>query len=129
MKKPLHPTPAEMEEWSRHPTAREPVEDWDLIITHEDNLDVIYRLATETQHPGWPFFLGCLYLFVADAWRSDFSCPPRPIVERLLNRVRSDAPPHIRRWRDRSRDLIEGRGEYDYVMWCGLGSAEHEREN
>ena len=129
MNDPFNPTAAELEAWSLQPTAQQPVEDWDLIITDEENLEVIYRLAGDTTRAQWHFFLGCLYLFVADAWRTGFSAYPRIAVESLLSRVPEDAPSHLLRWRQRCRELLAGRCAYDYVLWCGHGYAGQERQN
>lgn len=67
--------------------------------------------------------LGVLYLIVGDAVRSDFRTRPRPIVEALIDRGDDYKHPEIRRWQQRSRELLLDPTLFDYMLWCGGGHA------
>jgi hypothetical protein len=127
MQDPYDPTSAELENWCRTPGAIEPTEDWDLVITDSKNIGIIYSLAGTTSYPNWDYFLGCLYLFIGDAVRTEFSAVSSELAESVLKLADESAPEHLRRWRDRAERLISGLENFDYSLWCGGGYARQER--
>ncbi len=123
---PYAPTSEELTHWCSSSDAKEPVEDWDLIITDEENLSIIFDLASQVTLPHATFFLGCLYLFVGDAHRTNFETFSRGLVELWLSRVSSVSPEVLLLWKRRAIALLNGEMDFDYVLWCGHGYASQQ---
>lgn len=128
MKDPWNATHTEIEAWARQPNADWPTEDWDLAVTRHDTMDLVFRLASDTSCPSRYFFLGSLYLFIGDAFRTQFRAYSQSDVDELLAKVSADSPAYITRWAERTRALLAGDGGYSYDQWCDGGLAREERD-
>ncbi|WCN37018.1 hypothetical protein [Aneurinibacillus uraniidurans] len=119
MKDPWNPTHEEIIEWAYDKDSL-CEQDWDLAITDMENADVLLSLASDSSCPSQSFFLNCIYLLVGDAIRSKKSV--NEIIE-LLNRAEKINEPHIRKWIERSKVLIEKPETFNYELWCDGGFA------
>ena len=115
---PWNATAAEIEAWSCQHDADWPTQDWDLAITDQSNIQLIFRLAADDHCPNRWFFLRCLYLYVGDAVRSDFRAHSRDGVDGLLAAVSAQSPKRIQRWAERARNLIQTGKNFVYSDWC-----------
>jgi len=118
----------ELRAWAYEPGAMWPTEDWDLAVTRDDRSTLILQFATDAACPSRNFFLGCLYLLVGDAVRSNFVAHQREVVRDLLARVPADCPADVALWAERANVLVSGPADaVDYDLWCDGGYARAER--
>jgi hypothetical protein len=127
MKDPWNPTPAELEAWAYEQHADDPVDkDWDLIATSHATSAMCLKLASDVACPKRFFFLWCLYLFVGDAYRTQYRESTRTQVQALVASVAPNAPAYIGRWAERTRLLLAGKSVFSYEAWCGGDLARAE---
>jgi len=129
MQDPWNATAAEIEEWAGESDAMWPEQDWDLSVTRKGNVDLILRLASDDAGPNRHFFLRCLYLLVGDAVRTNYRVYDRTLLQRLLERVDDRSASRLRRWRDRSYELLAQPKLLSPDLWCAGGFAEQERKD
>jgi hypothetical protein len=87
---------------------------------------VLLEPAFDEACPARRFMIGVLYLGVGDSVRSGFRSRPRPIVEGFIARGDCYDHPDIRRWQERSRELLKAPDLFDDERWCGGGYARGE---
>lgn len=108
-----------------------PIEDWDLILAHTLDGELLMRLASDPHCLKRDFFLHCLYILVGDTVRIlRGSAPLPPSLELLLAQATTSRDAAIDTWRERSRDLIAHPETFDYDFWCrgGFARSEERRE-
>jgi hypothetical protein len=104
-----------------------PIEDWDIILAHGLDGEVLLRLASDQQCPKRDFFLHCLYILVGDYVRVLLGgrWTPPSLDDLLVHAATSDNPT-IRTWCQRSRNLIAHPETFDYDFWCNGGFARNQ---
>ena len=123
MYNPWKPMPDEVRGWAYDPDTLEPCEDWDLALCWVQHQRVYLELASDESCPKRRYFLGVLYLMVGDAVHSGFRNRPRPIIEGLIEKGDDYPHPDIKRWQERSRQLLKHPELFDYKRWCAGGFA------
>ncbi|HEY1123667.1 MAG TPA: hypothetical protein VGE67_18770 [Haloferula sp.] len=121
-----NPTDAEIERWAYIPGAHYPPEmeqDWDLMVTDPERVDLLERLASDLSCPNRDFFLSCLYLLVGDAVRTNGSTWPLAEARVWLSRERQHPPEDIARFLTRAKHLVAHPEDFDYQKWCNGGHA------
>lgn len=101
-----------------------PIEDWDLILAHTPERELLVQLASDPHCPKRDFFLHCLYILVGDYVRvlqGGMWTPPS--LGHLLIQEATNEDPAICTWSQRSRDLIAHPETFDYDFWCNGGFA------
>jgi hypothetical protein len=123
---PFNPTESELVDWAYDPEAVVPCQDWEVMVTDLDRGELFLRLCADPECPNRIFFLRCLYLLVGDAVR--FCADPRELepLRRLFERAAQLEEPRLKRWVDRSLDLIAHPDTFDYPRWCEGRWAEEE---
>jgi hypothetical protein len=123
MHDPWNPMPDEVREWAYAPEALEPCQDWDLALFWVQHERTYLELASDEVCLKRRYFLGVLYFMVGDAVRSRFRNRPRPIIEGLIDRGNEYRHGDIKRWQQRSRELLKHPEHFDYGAWCAGGLA------
>jgi len=119
---PVDPTPDEVHHWAYMARAFAPSQDFELIIIHNPALDpLVFGCAADTACPKQRFFLGCLYVLVGDAVRSQWKTFPRHRIERLIQQGLHSNHPDVECWATRAQALLNDPTGYTYAEW-GLGS-------
>ena len=121
-------THEELRDWAYTLDAMYPTEDWHLAVAREDNAELIFGFASDTNCPSRFFFLWCLYLFVGDAWRTEFRAYPKHFIENILSLSSDAAPSYIVRWATRSQALLKTGVGYTYDDWCDGALARREQD-
>jgi hypothetical protein len=123
MRSAYNPTPEQLREWAASPDAEEPVQDWDLWLSHLPHEILYLELAADWNCPARQYFLELLYLIVGDAVRTGFRERSEGEVLDLLERSRAFKHPDLGAWRHRSRALLRNPETFDYAAWCAGGLA------
>jgi hypothetical protein len=104
-----------------------PIEDWDLILAHALDGEILLQLASDLQCPKRDFFLHCLHILVGDYVRVLLGgrwTPPS--LDNLLLQAVTNENPAICTWSQRSRDLVAHPETFDYDFWCNGGFARNQ---
>lgn len=127
MRSPYNPRSEDITAWAYDGDSFEPVQDWDLALSHCPYESLYMKLATATDCPKQGYFLALLYLMVGDAVRTQYRARSREDVERLLGLAEKNSKAHsLRLWVKRSRELMANPKTFDYKDWCGGGLAKEE---
>jgi hypothetical protein len=129
MRAPYDPRAEDLSEWAYDPSAKEPVQDWDLTLAHIPYESLYMKFASSSDCPKQEYFLSLLYLIVGDAVRTQYQTRSREDIERLLSEADRNFPSYwIHLWLKRSRGLIAEPGKFRYDDWCfGNLARDHER--
>ncbi len=119
--------PDEVRKWAYDPNILEPCQDWDLALSWAQHEPVYLELASDDSCPARRYLLGVLYLMVDDAVRTGFRTRARPLIEGLIARGEHYKHPDIKRWQERSRQLLNHPEQFDYGQWCAGGFANEGR--
>jgi hypothetical protein len=120
-----NPTKEEIEKWA-FDTQAYGIQDWELAVYDVKNIDLILGLATDKTCPKRKFFLRCLYVFVGDTVRRNRKKEIDELNEILLKANRYEVE-IIKKWIERSRELLLNPESYDYKFW-GLSSEYAEQD-
>jgi hypothetical protein len=113
------PTAEEISRWPYDPSADEPAQDWDLILSHCPYESLYMEFASSNDCPKQEYVLAVLYLIVGDAVRTRYRTRSREDVERLLAEAEERFPSHwLHLWTKRARELIAGHQAFSYDDWC-----------
>jgi hypothetical protein len=126
MKTPWNPTNDEVRAWAYQRDPVEPVQDWDLGLSIARHDKVYLDLVSDQACPARQYLLRVLYLIVGDAVRTGFRSADRGDIDALLVRAGAYADSDIRRWRERSRDLLAHPEKFTYDAWCAGGLAHDQ---
>lgn len=114
MNDPYDPSDDDLRAWAQG-DGMWPVEDFDLIVAAiHDRVSLLLELSTSPQRE---FFVGCLYLVVGDAVRSNFNTTALPDLEFALDHSTEAAlsDPAIARWLSDSRRLLAHPDTFNYA--------------
>lgn len=121
-----NPTPEQIREWAASPDAVEPVQDWDLSLSHLPHESLYLELAADWSCPMRQYFLELLYRMVGDALRSGYRVRSEGAVLDLLARSEAYGHRDLYLWRERSRALLRYPETFDFSEWCAGGLARSE---
>ena len=129
MRAPYNPRAEDLSEWAYRASAQEPVQDWDLILSHSPYESLYLKFASSNDCPKQEYFLSLLYLIVGDAVRTQYRTRRREDVERLLKEAEQKFPSHwVQLWVQRARALIAGKQPFRCDDWCaGVLARDYER--
>lgn len=120
MRSPYNPSAEDLSRWAYDASAQEPVQDWDLILSHCPYEPLYMQFASSSNCPKQEYFLAVLYLIVGDAFRTQYRTRSREDLERLLTEAEQKFPGYwIHLWTRRARALFPGQQEFRYADWCG----------
>ena len=127
---PVDPTPAELRAWAYQPDAV-PLEslpvDWDLLVSGDHLIGTWFELAVDPNCPARRFALHCLYIYAADAIRTNFKAHPRRRLRRLVEQAESEGDGVVATWAHNTRALLKNRKLFDYHAWCEGGLVRQPR--
>lgn len=127
MRSPSNPIAGDIERWAFDATAVEPVQDWDLILSHCPYEPLYMKLAAASDCPQREFFLALLYLIVGDAVRTNYRTRSLPDIERLLAFAEQEFKSYwLYLWVQRSRNLLATPQTFRYDDWCAGGLARDQ---
>jgi hypothetical protein len=115
-------TEDDIRNWARDPDGL-CEQDWDIAFTGIGHEPLFIELAADESCPKRGFFLGCLYLLVGDAVRSQGHTTPYSHLEEMFARAEATAKPWLLGWVKQSRDLMANPQRFNYDLWCGGGLA------
>jgi hypothetical protein len=121
---PVDPTPAELRAWAYQPdsvslAAMPP--DWDLLVAGDQLIGALFELAMDRSCPARRFALHCLYIYAADAIRTNFRAHPKRRLRKLVEQAEREGDELNRQWAYNSRMLIARPELFDYHDWCEGG--------
>ncbi|MGY0230447.1 hypothetical protein PT931_01530 [Longispora urticae] len=127
---PVDPTGAEMREWAYHPDSVSLAglpPDWDLLVAQDSLIPTLYELAADAQCPARRFALHCLYIYTADAVRTDFRAHPKRRLKKMIDRAGGEPDEQLRMWAANAQALISHPELFDYAEWCQGGLVRKPR--
>ena len=130
MRSSSNPLPDDIRRWAYTPNAKEPVQDWDLLLSRIHQEDLFMELATDDACPNADYFLKVLYLIVGDAVRTNFRSHTKTHIENLLTKAETRFQKRcIYLWIRRSRQLMTDPKSFVYDEWCAGVLARREEDN
>jgi len=121
---PVDPTPAELRAWAYQPdsvTLESMPLDWDLLVAGDHLIGTLAELALDPRCPARRFTLHCLYIYAADAIRTNFRAHPKRRLRKLVEQAEREGDELNRQWAYNSRMLIARPELFDYHDWCEGG--------
>ena len=128
---PVDPTPAELRAWAYQPesvTLESMPLDWDLLVAGDHLIGTLAELALDPRCPARRFTLHCLYIYAADAIRTNFRAHPKRRLRKLVEQAERDGDELNRQWAYNSRMLIARPELFDYHEWCEGGLVRNPRK-
>lgn len=127
---PVDPSPSELRTWAYAPdsvplTAMPP--DWDLLVSGDRLIGTLFELAIDTNCPARRFAMHCLYIYAADAIRTDFKAHPRRKLRKLVEEAEDEGDELMANWAHNTRVLLARPALFDYHDWCEGGLVRHSR--
>lgn len=98
--------------------AEEPVQDWDLHLSHLRDHALFIELAADHTCPKQDYFLRLLYFIIGDAVRTGYSSETRDTIESLLDQTRAYPRHAFHLLRQRTHELVANTDLFDYNLWC-----------
>jgi hypothetical protein len=118
---PVDPTPAELRAWGYHP---DPTmlhtlpPDWDLLVSGDRLIGTLFDLATDQSCPARRFALHCLYIYAADAIRTNFRAHPRRRLRKFIEHAEQVGDELLMVWAHNVRMLLARPDLFEYREWC-----------
>ena len=121
---PVDPTPAELRAWAYQPdsvslTAMPP--DWDLLVSGDVLIGTLFELAMDRACPARRFALHCLYIYAADAIRTNFKAHPKRRLRKMVEQAEAQGDELMLTWAINAKVLILRPESFDYHEWCEGG--------
>jgi hypothetical protein len=129
------PPPQEIRAWAYSPDTVQletmPM-DWDLLVANDRAIGTIFELAIDQHCPARRFALHVLYIYAADAIRTNFQAHPRRRLKKFVESAEEFGDQHLTTWahnvRTLQRQAEQGRGDlFDYHDWCEGGLVRNPR--
>ncbi|GGJ89287.1 hypothetical protein GCM10010123_18620 [Pilimelia anulata] len=127
----VDPTAAELRAWAHDPDSvpiSELPEDFDLLVTGDRLVGTLFALALDPTCPARRFALHCLYIYAADAIRTEFRHHPRRRLRRLVEQAEARGDTVMLTWAHNCRVLLVRPELYTYRDWCAGGLVREPRE-
>ena len=128
---PVDPTPAELRAWAYQPdavTLESMPLDWDLLVAGDHLIGTLAELALDPRCPARRFALHCLYIYAADAIRTNFRAHPKRRLRKLVEQAERGGDELNRQWAYNSRMLIARPELFNYHDWCEGGLVRNPRK-
>ena len=127
---PVDPTPAEVHAWAYQPDSV-PLNtmpyDWDLLVANDRLVGTLFDLALDRACPARRFALHAMYIYAADAIRTDFRAHPRRRLRRLVEQAEERGDEWLTTWAHNVRALQAQPALFDYHDWCEGGLVRQPR--
>ena len=127
---PVDPRPDELKAWAYHPESvplDEMPANWDLLIAGDVLAPTLFELAMDRQCPARRFALHCMYIYAADAIRTNFRAHPRRRLRKMVEQAEQDGDELMRIWAHNARMLLARPELFDYHDWCEGGLVRQPR--
>lgn len=121
---PVDPSAAELRAWAYRPDAvplQSMPPDWDLLVSGDHLVTTLFELAMDRSCPARRFALHCLYIYAADAIRTNFKAHPKRRLRRMVETAEADGDDLMVTWAVNARVLILRPESFDYHEWCEGG--------
>ena len=121
---PVDPTPAELRAWAYAPDSVSLASmppDWDLLVSGDYLVGTLFDLAMDRSCPARRFALHCLYIYAADAIRTNFKAHPKRRLRRMVEQAEAEGDDLMATWAVNARVLILRPDAFDYHQWCEGG--------
>jgi hypothetical protein len=102
--------------------------DWDLLVAGDHLIGTLAELALDPRCPARRFTLHCLYIYAADAIRTNFRAHPKRRLRKLVEQAEREGDELNRQWAYNSRMLIARPELFDYHDWCEGGLIRNPRK-
>jgi hypothetical protein len=127
---PADPTSVELRAWANRPNSV-PLHtlpaNWDQLVVNERLIGTIYEIAMKPSCPARRFGLHCMYLYSADAVRTDFRVHPRRRLKKFVESAESSNDKMMSAWAHNTRMLLARPTLFNYHDWCEGGLVRHPR--
>jgi hypothetical protein len=128
---PVDPTPAELRSWAYHPDPsllHTMPPDWDLLVSGDRLIGTLFELAMDPTCPARRFALHCLYIYAADAIRTNFRAHPRRRLRKFVEHAEHEGDEMPKIWAHNVRMLLaHSDALFDYHDWCEGGLVRNPR--
>ena len=128
---PVDPTPAELRAWAYHPDPsllHTMPPDWDLLVSGDRLIGTLFDLAMDPACPARRFALHCLYIYAADAIRTNFRAHPRRRLRKFVENAEQEGDEMPRVLGAQHADAAGALGHlFDYHEWCEGGLVRNPR--
>ena len=127
---PVDPTPGELRAWAYHPDAvplHTMPADWDLLVSGDRLIGTLFTVALDPACPARRFALHCLYIYAADAIRTNFRAHPKRKLKRLMEQAERSGDLDLSNWAHNARVLLSRPELFEYADWCEGGLVRQPR--
>jgi hypothetical protein len=127
---PVDPTPAEIRAWAYHPDAvllQSMPPDWDLLVSGDHLIGTLFEVAIDIKCPARRFALHCMYIYAADAIRTNFRAHPKRRLRKFVEQAEEEGDDLLTAWAHNTRMLLARPELFDYHDWCEGGLVRHPR--
>ncbi len=127
---PVDPTPGELRAWAYRPDSVRlesmPV-DWDLLVSNDRLITTLFELAFDPECPARRFALHCLYIYAADAVRTNFRAHPKRRLRKFVDQADERGDTLMTTWSHNVRALQTHADLFEYHDWCEGGLVRNPR--
>ena len=127
---PVDPSPVELRAWAYHPERIRldtlPA-DWDLLLSADRLISTLFGIAMDTHCPARRFAQHCLYIYAADAVRTNFRAHPRRKLRKFVEQAETEGDGIMITWAHNTRMLLARPELFDYHDWCEGGLVRRPR--
>jgi hypothetical protein len=127
---PVDPTPGELRAWAYHPDAvplHTMPADWDLLVSGDRLIGTLFTVALDPACPARRFALHCLYIYAADAIRTNFQAHPKRKLRKFVEQAEAEGDEMLAVWAHNTRMLLARPELFDYHDWCEGGLVRNPR--
>ncbi|HEX5595517.1 MAG TPA: hypothetical protein VFX61_05760 [Micromonosporaceae bacterium] len=127
---PVDPSDAELRAWAYQPDSV-PLQslpaNWDLLVAGDQLITTLFELAMDPSCPARRFALHCLYIYAADAIRSNFRSHPRRRLRKLVKRAAAEGDELMLTWVHNCQVLLTRPELFNYHDWFEGGLVRKPR--
>jgi hypothetical protein len=100
---------------------------WDLLVSTDRLISTLVELAMDPTCPARRFALHCMYIYAADAIRTDFRAHPRRKLRKFVEHAEEEGDELLTTWAHNVRMLLARRDLFEYHDWCEGGLVRNPR--
>jgi hypothetical protein len=127
---PVDPAPDELRAWAYRPDSVRledmPV-DWDLLVSSDRLVSTVFDLALDPACPARRFALHSLYIYAADAIRTNFRAHPKRKLRKFVELAEEQGDQWLTTWAHNVRTLQTSPELFEYHDWCEGGLVRSPR--
>jgi hypothetical protein len=123
LRHPCNPAEDELRAWAYDPEAREPVQDWDLVLSWQVDRGFLSRCVAYAADPSCPkadFFLDVLFQWVETTARSEHFDVLRATLDGWLDVARGVTDRRVKDWRHQARLVFQGVEPFERERWLTI---------